>query len=133
MNIFWYIFFYDMWFYISHVSLHNPILYKTIHTHTTQYKKMTYISHFVESPIQCMGVIVSFFISPNTYTLFYALLFINFRGLLRNDHRFTWLVGNHHLLHHKYPYFNFGEYWLDTLFGTKYPNENEYVYGIIYT
>lgn len=135
----WYILSYDIWFYISHVILHNPILYKTIHKehHSVNYKLMTYIhtysAHFAESPIQGLGVIFPFLLDMNTHTLFYALILINLRGLLRHDHRFTWLIGNHHLLHHKYPCYNFGEYWLDTLFGTRYPNLNEYVFGLIYT
>ncbi len=52
--------------------------------------------------------------------------------MLRHDKRFVWLIGNHHLLHHKYPRYNFGEYWLDKLFKTNYPNINEYEYGMIY-
>jgi sterol desaturase/sphingolipid hydroxylase (fatty acid hydroxylase superfamily) len=52
--------------------------------------------------------------------------------MLRHDHRFIWLIGNHHILHHKYNHYNFGEYWLDSLFKTNYPNKTEYVYGLIY-
>ena len=52
--------------------------------------------------------------------------------MLRHDKRFIWLIGNHHILHHKYPRYNFGEYWLDKLFRTNYPNKNEYEYGLIY-
>jgi sterol desaturase/sphingolipid hydroxylase (fatty acid hydroxylase superfamily) len=53
--------------------------------------------------------------------------------MLRHDNRFSWLIGNHHLLHHKYVKYNFGEYWIDCLCGTNYPNQNEYIYGKIYT
>ena len=64
-----------------------------------------------------------------------ALILINLRGMARHDDRSTWLIGNHHLLHHVHPNANYGEYWLDWLFGTiltesKY--KEEYVKGIIY-
>ena len=62
-----------------------------------------------------------------------ASLMIAARGYMRHDHRYSFLIGNHHLLHHKNPKYNFGEYWIDSLFGTKYPNKYEYIYGKIYT
>ena len=68
----------------------------------------------------------------NIYTLIIAFFIINTRGMLRHDHRFIWLIGSHHILHHKYNHYNFGEYWLDSLFKTNYPNKTEYVYGLIY-
>jgi sterol desaturase/sphingolipid hydroxylase (fatty acid hydroxylase superfamily) len=43
---------------------------------------------------------------------------LNIRGMMRHDKRGTWLVGNHHLLHHQYPRYNYGEVWLDYLGGT---------------
>ena len=46
--------------------------------------------------------------------------------------RFIFLIGNHHLLHHKYPNYNYGEYWIDSLCRTKYINNNEYKKGYIY-
>jgi len=52
--------------------------------------------------------------------------------MLRHDNRFIWLIGNHHILHHKHPKYNFGEYWLDKLFQTDYPNLDEYEFGMIY-
>jgi sterol desaturase/sphingolipid hydroxylase (fatty acid hydroxylase superfamily) len=42
-------------------------------------------------------------------------------------------MGNHHILHHKYIGYNYGEYWIDTVMGTVYPNKKEYQYGNIYT
>ena len=68
----------------------------------------------------------------NLYSLLVALLFLNIRGMMRHDHRFVWLIGNHHILHHKYPQYNFGEFWIDKLCGTQYPNTAEYQYGYIY-
>jgi hypothetical protein len=51
---------------------------------------------------------------------------------MRHDERFVWLIGNHHLLHHRFPHYNFGEYWLDQLGGTLYPDRKEAVSGILY-
>ena len=42
------------------------------------------------------------------------------------------LYSIHHLLHHKHPSYNYGEYWIDLLCGTTYPNDEEYEYGMIY-
>ena len=52
--------------------------------------------------------------------------------MMRHDTRFVWLIGNHHILHHQYTNYNFGEYWLDKLGGTCYPNKDEYIIGLIY-
>jgi sterol desaturase/sphingolipid hydroxylase (fatty acid hydroxylase superfamily) len=35
---------------------------------------------------------------------------------------FSFIVGNHHLLHHKQPKCNFSEYYIDYLFGTLHEN-----------
>jgi hypothetical protein len=61
-----------------------------------------------------------------------SLIIVNIRGMLRHDVRYIWLIGNHHILHHKYPQYNFGEYWLDTLFDTRCPIVSEYKKGLIY-
>ena len=138
-NILFFIASYDIWFYISHIFLHNKYFYKKIHYehHMTNYKiinfKNTYTGHFLEGPLQSVGVLFPLiFIQFNFNTFLYSVIIINIRGMLRHDNRFTWLIGNHHLLHHKYPKYNFGEYWLDKLFKTNYPNINEYEFGLIY-
>ena len=138
LHIIFYILSYDIWFYISHVILHNK-LYKTIHKihHIIDYKTMiysdTYVGHFLETPFQGIGIIFPLlFIKLNLYMFLCSLLIINTRGMLRHDVNFVWLIGNHHILHHKYPQYNFGEYWLDKICGTIYPNQNEYKKGIIY-
>ena len=56
------------------------------------------------------------------YQLLYAIVFINVRGILMHDNQFIYLVGDHHLIHHKYYKCNYGEYWLDYLFGTLHDN-----------
>ena len=76
---------------------------------------------------------VSFvFVEATLSDLIIVTSLLNIRGMMRHDARFISLVGNHHLLHHKYCNYNFGEYWLDTIFGTKYPNKQEYKFGWIY-
>jgi lathosterol oxidase len=139
INIFFYMISYDIWFYFSHVFLHYKNIYKIIHKkhHTIDYNiinfKDTYVSHIIEGPFQWMGISFPLlFIKFNMYTFLCSLMIVNIRGMLRHDNRFIWLIGNHHILHHKYPQYNFGEYWLDKLFGTIYPNKNEYVFGIVY-
>jgi lathosterol oxidase len=138
-NIIFLILSYDIWFYISHIILHNIYFYKNIHRihHSIKYEninyKDTYTGHFIEGPFQGIGFLFPlFFIDLNLYAIFISLLLINTRGMLRHDKRFIWLIGNHHLLHHKYSRYNFGEYWLDKLFRTNYPNIDEYEYGLIY-
>lgn len=139
VHVLFYMFFYDIWFYLSHIILHNVVFYKIIHKdhHNIDYNninfKDTYVGHFIEGPFQGMGILVPlFFIKFNMWSFIISLILINIRGMLRHDNRFTWLIGNHHVLHHKYPQYNFGEYWLDNLFGTTYPNKEEYIYGIVY-
>ena len=133
---------YDIWFYITHILLHhkNCSYIHKIH-HTKPYKQLTYedayVAHYIENIVQISGIFIPYiFISKSEFSLFklfIAFELISLRGLLRHDNRFSWLIGNHHLLHHKYPNYNFGEYWIDKLCNTNYPNEEEYIYGKIYT
>jgi len=139
IDILFFIVSYDIWVYFSHLILHNKYVYKIIHRehHKTDYKTIvftdTYVGHFIESPFQGIGVLFPLlFIELNMYSFLYSLMIINIRVMLRHDHRFIWLIGNHHILHHKYPQYNFGEYWIDKLFGTNNPNTNEYEFGMIY-
>ncbi len=124
-NIFFYIVSYDIWFYISHLILHTDYFYKRIHKyhHASNYKIMnymdTYVAHYLESPLQSLGIFFPLlFIKFNIYTFLYTILFLNIRGMLRHDVNYVWLIGNHHLLHHQHLQYNFGEVWLDKLFGT---------------
>ena len=127
---------YDLWFYISHILLHKASLYKYHKEHHLKIVPTyldTYVGHPLEGPFQSLGTFVPFFFF--TYSLWdicFILFFLNMRGMMRHDERFVYLIGNHHLLHHKYPNYNFGEYWLDSLFGTKYPHTHEYRRGWIY-
>ena len=127
---------YDIWFYISHIILHHEYFYKY---HKKHHKKLnptfidTYTGHFLEGPFQGLGMVLSFIlIKYSIIERIIVLLLINLRGMMRHDERFTFLIGNHHLLHHKYPKYNYGEYWLDYIGTTKYPHNDEYKRGLIY-
>ena len=130
---------YDVWFFISHIILHHPSIYflHKIH-HSTKYKALRYYDtnegHIIEHVVQPLGMFLPFLIYKFKFEpLLIAYLIIAARAFMRHDHRFTWLIGNHHLLHHKYPKFNFGEYWIDQAAGTVYPGKDEYIHGLIYT
>jgi lathosterol oxidase len=113
---------YDIWFYISHVLLHSKYLYKYHKEH--HYKIVpqfldTYAGHRLEGPFQGVGMFFPFAVLTYTYYDILLILFLlNLRGMMRHDERCVFLIGNHHLLHHRYPNYNYGEYWIDWLFGT---------------
>jgi sterol desaturase/sphingolipid hydroxylase (fatty acid hydroxylase superfamily) len=139
-SIIFHVFCYDIWFYASHLVLHIPKIYGAIHNihHSTPYLELNYDStnkaHISEHIIQPLGIFIPCLYSGVKPAYFFAsFVIIGTRGLMRHDHRCVWLIGNHHLLHHKYPKYNFGEYWIDWIFGTIYPNSDEYIYGKIYT
>lgn len=113
---------YDLWFYISHILLHTPLLWKyhQIH-HEIIYPKFTdtYKGHWLEGPFQSIGFLAPYcFYGFDLWAFIYAFAFVNIRGLLRHDGRTAWLIGNHHLLHHQIANCNFGEYWIDWAFNT---------------
>ena len=127
---------YDIWFYISHVILHTKGIY-IYHKQHHRKAEITFIDtydvHWVEGVFQGVGMLFPY--ALYTYSLtdtFIVLALLNIRGMMRHDDRCTFLIGNHHLLHHINPNYNFGEYWIDSLCGTKYPNAKHYVYGRIY-
>jgi len=113
---------YDIWFYLSHLLLHHPFLYPihAIHHQNVEPQFMdTYHGHWFEMFFQSIGFftpLVAFEMDWISFGL--ALVFVNIKGMLRHDSRSAWLIGNHHLLHHKYSHYNFGEVWLDQLGGT---------------
>lgn len=135
LHILYSIFCYDVWFYVSHIMLHRPWIYKVVHAihHKKQepYFQDTYEGHWIESPLQSLGTFFPcFFLHYSVFELAVIVIFLNVRGMMRHDPRCVWLIGNHHLLHHKYPRYNYGEYWLDWLFGTLYPGRSEYVRSV---
>ena len=124
------VFCYDIWFYVSHRLLHTKTMYPIHNIHHRYVVSTlwdTYEGH------KGLGTFVPFLYFSYDWTAILTILFIlNVRGLMRHDERFVWLIGNHHLLHHRFPQYNFGEYWLDRLGGTLYPNRKEAVSGILY-
>ena len=138
-EIFVCIFSYDIWFYVTHLGLHNKNFYiiHKIH-HSTQYSILNFTdahkAHFIENAIQNSGVLIPLmFININSYYLLTSYIIIIIRSLMRHDYRCSYLFGNHHLLHHKYLNCNYGEYYIDVLCGTKCIHEKDYIYGQLYT
>ena len=140
LTIFYHIICYDIWFYFSHIILHQPFFYYNIHKihHRKPYLQLNYKdtheAHIIENIVQPIGIFVPYFITTfSPLQLVIAFTIISVRGIMRHDNNFSFLIGNHHLLHHKYINYNYGEYWIDKLCGTLCPYEKEYVYGRIYT
>jgi len=136
--IFLYIICYDVWNYIFHRILHHSKIYFVHRIHHNKYHEKLYYmdannAHCIEHIIKPFGLIIPFLVINNNQCLIVSFIFVNIREYMKHDNRFCWLIGNHHLLHHKYPKYNFGEYWIDKLCGTLNLKENEYIYGIIYT
>jgi len=131
-----FIFSYDLWFYASHLALHHRSMYylhKQHHTHVNPKWTDTNDASAFENGFQLIGLFLPFlFLSIRPIDFFTAWAFIGARGLMRHDDRFTFIVGNHHLLHHKYKNYNFGERWIDALCGTTYPNFAEHKRGLIF-
>jgi sterol desaturase/sphingolipid hydroxylase (fatty acid hydroxylase superfamily) len=130
---------YDVWFYAIHVVLHNKHFY-VIHKihHEKPYDQLVYtdtnVGHYIENFVEPLGIFIPFFVIDCSLMAFLcAVIGTHIRGQMRHDNRCSWLVGNHHILHHKYRRYNYGEYWIDTLCGTVYPKNEEYIYGCIYT
>lgn len=115
---------YDIWFYISHILLHTGIGYtyhKEHHSKSIPTFLDTYVGHILEGPFQGIGMFLPcIFWEYSNFDILLLLFLLNIRGMMRHDERFVFLIGNHHLLHHKYPQYNFGEYWIDSICGTRY-------------
>lgn len=119
------ILFYDLWFYASHILLHTRLLYPI---HSIHHQNAiptfldTYHGHWFESPFQGIGFCVPFLWFPVvSWATPVSLILLNIRGMLRHDMRTTWIDDGHHMNHHLYSNCNYGEPWLDALFGTKIP------------
>jgi sterol desaturase/sphingolipid hydroxylase (fatty acid hydroxylase superfamily) len=124
---------YDIWFYISHRVLHSYPLWSH---NEKQYPHWgdAYHGQWASTVFQGIGFVVpwlctSFWSWPASLL---ALLFINARSLARHDPRMMTWIGNHHLLHHQFPAWNFGEYWLDRVCGTACPYQNRVVDGLFF-
>ena len=110
---------YDIWFYISHILLHTKTLYpyhKIHHDNTEPTFLDTYVGHHLEGPFQGVGMFVPYvFLQYNMTDTIIILLILNVRGMAQHDRRGKILVGEHHLLHHKYSNCNYGQYWIDAM------------------
>lgn len=110
---------YDIWFYISHILLHTNTLYpyhKLHHVTSEPTFLDTYVGHSLEGPFQGVGMFVPYlFLQYTTTETIIILVLLNVRGMAQHDKRGVFLVGNHHMLHHKYSNCNYGQYWIDAL------------------
>jgi sterol desaturase/sphingolipid hydroxylase (fatty acid hydroxylase superfamily) len=115
---------YDSWFYLSHILLHSKyfwFIHKIHHEKKRPTIWDTNHAHWSESIIQSVGVGLPFlFYTPNWTEFGLAWLFIIIRGYARHDSRFNWLVGDHHLIHHEVGNANYGDFYIDWIFGTVY-------------
>ena len=126
---------YDLWFYISHIILHKSLygFHMVHHKIVNPVFTDAYTGHWAEGPFQGLGVFLPYlFMDFDLFAFVGAIIIINVRGMMRHDERSNWLIGNHHLLHHKHPQYNYGEYWIDWLCGTRYMKDEEYEYGLVY-
>jgi len=126
---------YDIWFYISHVILHNQLsqFHKLHHSKSVPTYVDTYLATTVETTFLGVGFMFPAIVYNYTAGDIILILFLlNIRGMMAHDWRWTFLIGNHHLLHHKYGNCNYGQYWIDSLCGTRHKNEKDYVYGYLY-
>ncbi len=126
---------YDIWFYISHLLLHTRLLWwahKIHHEKVNPTFADTYHGHWAEGPFQSIGFFLPVaFGLHSVWPALWALVLVNMRGILRHDARAVWLIGNHHLIHHILGTCNFGDYYMDYIFGTAAPPERR-VRGILY-
>lgn len=127
---------YDIWFYLSHIILHSKTLYKFHKQHHAHMYPMwldTLDGSTFESAFQILGLFFPLLYYQTIVSQFLgAASLVGIRALMRHDDRYSFLIGNHHLLHHKYPSYNFGEYWIDAVCGTMYPNAAEHKRGLLF-
>lgn len=114
---------YDIWFYFTHRLLHHPILYSYHKKHHTKFFptwRDTFHADKLENSIMGLG---SFFpaLYYNNYYLemVIASLICLIRGILHHDKRFIFIVGDHHIIHHRVFHYNYGAIWIDAIMGTK--------------
>ena len=128
LSIIFHIVSYDLWFYVSHILLHkirHPYV-KDIHYihHKVPYDQLKWYNtsdgHIIENIIQPLGILIPCIFFIDVKSIIVSFCIISIRGCMRHDHRCSWLIGNHHLLHHKYPEYNYSEYYIDYIFGTEY-------------
>ena len=122
-----YLLYYDFYYYFTHRLLHTRVLYPIHKIHhknrITQYYDF-YTVHIVEIPLTSIGLFIAIYLhNLYIYQFILCIIFINIRGMMCHEHKYAHIISDHHLLHHKYYKCNYGEYWLDYIFGTLH-NEN---------
>lgn len=119
---------YDIYYYFLHILLHTKYLYSIHKIHHKKYNPDYYdfyTIHILEIPLQSVGLIIPvYFYKLAIYQLLCAIFIINIRGIIIHDKRFINIIGDHHILHHKFINYNYGEYWIDYLFNTHYITKN---------
>ena len=117
-----YVVYYDFFYYFMHRLLHTRYLYpihKIHHRSAEPEYHDFYNVHILEVPLTSVGLFLAIYLYKlYIYQLLWAILFINARGVMSHDKRFIAFIGDHHLKHHKFFKCNYGEYWMDYLFGT---------------
>jgi len=115
---------YDIWFYSIHRMFHHKNLYlyhKKHHIKTYPTWKDTFYADKLENTIMGLGSLLPALFLNNYYLeAMLASTICLVRGVLHHDQRFIFLVGEHHIIHHNRFNCNYGEKWIDLLFGTYY-------------
>ena len=122
-----YILYYDFFYYFMHRLLHTKYFYSIHKIHHKKYNPDYYDYYsvnIIEIPITSIGLLLAVYLYKiYIFQLFFCFLFINIRGIMQHDNNFVFIVGDHHLVHHKYIKCNYGEYWLDYIFRTNFKNK----------
>jgi len=122
LNFIVYLVYYDLYYYFAHRLLHSRVLYpihKYHHNKSLSHYSDFYKIHVLEIPFTSAGLLMAiYFHKLYINQLLLCILFINIRGMICHDHKCVNIVGDHHLLHHKYYKCNYGEYWIDYIFNT---------------
>ena len=114
---------YDLWFYTMHRAMHQvPGMYKYHRKHHSVrdvFWRHALLSDAAESVLTPLGLFIPMPLVGFSLPAFIcASGFCSVRAFAHHDRRCVDLVGDYHLKHHRNPRFNFGQPWIDRLFGT---------------
>ena len=114
---------YDIWFYTMHRAMHaNPALYKLHKKHHSvrdvSWRSAT-LADNVETIMTPFGLLLPIpLVGFSLPAILTAYGYCSLRAFAHHEPRCAWLVGDYHLQHHRNPRVNYGQPWLDKLFGT---------------